>query len=72
MVTALNPVIGYTQGAQLVKEALARNLAIRDVALEQVKAGLLTHRDSDRPVRVEEIETALGDLRKLTDGGLFD
>jgi len=30
----------------------------------------LKHRDEDRPVKPEEIEAALSDLRKLTDGGI--
>ena len=70
VVTALNPVIGYSQGAALVKEALANNASIRELALEKARAGALKHRDEDRPVSVEEIESALGDLRKLTDGGI--
>ena len=70
VVTALNPVIGYSQGAALVKEALARNTAIREIALEQVRAGKLKHRDEDRPVTVDEIESALSDLRRLTQGGI--
>ena len=70
VVTALNPVIGYSQGAALVKEALARNAAIREVAVEKARAGLLKHRDEDRPVTVDEIESALSDLRRLTEGGI--
>ncbi len=70
IVTALNPVIGYSQGAALVKEALAANASIKELAIEKAKAGALKHRDEDRPVKPEEIETALGDLRKLTDGGI--
>jgi fumarate hydratase class II len=70
VVTALNPVIGYSQGAALVKEALAKNASIRDLAIERANAEMLKHRDEDRPVRVEEIEAALGDLRKLTEGGI--
>jgi aspartate ammonia-lyase len=70
VVTALNPVIGYAQGAALVKEALARNAAIRQVAVEKARAGGLKHRDEDRPVTVEEIEAALSDLRRLTEGGI--
>jgi fumarate hydratase class II len=68
--TALNPIIGYSQGAALVKEALARNATIRDVALEKVKSGSLKHRDEDRPVTEDEIVSALSDLRKLTEGGI--
>jgi fumarate hydratase class II len=70
VVTALNPLIGYSQGAKLVKEALASNAAIRDVALEQAAGGKLKHRDEDRLVTTDEIEAALSDLRKLTDGGI--
>ena len=70
VVTALNPVIGYSQGAALVKEALANNASIRELAIERANAGMLKHRDEDRPVTVDEIESALGDLRKLTEGGI--
>jgi fumarate hydratase class II len=70
VVTALNPVIGYSQGAKLVKEALATNRTIREVAVEKAKAGELRHRDEDRPVNAAEIEAALSDLRKLTEGGI--
>jgi fumarate hydratase class II len=70
VVTALNPVIGYSQGAALVKEALASNASIRELAVGKAKAGTLKHRDEDRPVTVEEIDAALSDLRKLTEGGI--
>jgi len=70
IVTALNPLIGYSQGAALVKEALGLNASIRELALEKAKAGKLKHRDEDRAVTVAEIEAALGDLRKLTEGGI--
>ncbi|MFH1907898.1 MAG: aspartate ammonia-lyase [Chloroflexota bacterium] len=70
LVTALNPLIGYTQGAALVKEAVARDLTIHQVAVEKAKAGALKHCDGDRPVTVEEIGAALSDLRRLTEGGI--
>jgi len=70
VVTALNPLIGYSQGAALVKEALARDAAIREVALEKARAGALKHRDEDRLVTADEIEAALSDLRRLTEGGI--
>ncbi len=70
VVTALNPVIGYSQGAALVKEALAKNASIRELAVEKAKTGALKHRDEDRPVTVDEINAALSDLRKLTEGGI--
>jgi len=70
VVTALNPVIGYSQGAALVKEALKRDMAIRELAIEKAKAGLLKHRDNDEPVSAEEIEHALNDMRHLTESGI--
>lgn len=70
IVTALNPVIGYSQGAALVKEAIANNASIKELALEKANTGALKHRDEDRPVKPEEIEAALNDLKKLTDGGI--
>jgi len=38
--------------------------------MEKAKAGELKHRDEDRVVKAEEIESALSDLRKLTEGGI--
>ena len=70
VVTALNPIIGYSQGAALVKEALAQNASIRELAVQKAQAGLLRHRDEDRTVTAEEIESALSDLRRLTEGGI--
>ena len=71
IVTALNPLIGYAQGAALVKDALARNASIRELAVERARAGELRHRDEDRAVTPEEIEAALSDLRRLTEGGIL-
>jgi aspartate ammonia-lyase len=70
VVTALNPVIGYAQGAALVKEALKKDMAIRDLAIEKARAGQLKHRDNDSPVSAEEIEHALNDMRRLTESGI--
>jgi fumarate hydratase class II len=70
IVTALNPVIGYAQGAALVKESLARNVSIRDLIMERATAGALKHRDDDRAVTVDEVEEVLGNLRRLTEGGI--
>jgi len=68
--TALNPIIGYSQGAALVKEAVAKNASIRELAVEKAEAGLLKHRDEDRLVTAAEITNALSDLRALTEGGI--
>jgi fumarate hydratase class II len=70
VVTALNPLIGYAQGAELVKEAIARNVTIKEVALEWAESEKLKHRDEDRPVTTYEIKAALTDLRRLTEGGI--
>jgi fumarate hydratase class II len=66
VVTALNPLIGYSQGAELVKEAAARHLTVQDIALEKAKAGTLKHVDGGRLVTIEEVEVALGNLQRLT------
>jgi fumarate hydratase class II len=71
VVTALNPVIGYSAGAKLVKEALASNRTVRELAMEKAAAGALRHRDEARDVRPEEIQAALSDMRRLTEGGIY-
>ena len=71
VVTALNPVIGYLAGAALVKEALARDLTIQEVALEKVRDGALKHKDSGKPLTEAEILAVFSDMRKFTEGGLF-
>ena len=71
VVTALNPLIGYAAGARLVKEALASDRTVGQVALEKAAAGELKHRDQDRPVTEQEVATALSDMRRLTEGGIF-
>jgi fumarate hydratase class II len=70
LVTALNPVIGYLKGAEIAKAAMARNVTIREIALEKIQAGELTHKDNGRPVSIEEIDAILGDVRSLTEGGI--
>jgi fumarate hydratase, class II len=71
VVTALNPLIGYAAGAALVKEALSTNLTVRQAAIAKAAAGELHHREEDRPVTVSEIEAALSDMRRLTEGGIL-
>lgn len=63
VVTALNPLIGYRQGAALVKEAVERRLKIQDVAVEKAKSGQLEHIDGSRLVTVEEVKAALIQVR---------
>jgi fumarate hydratase class II len=71
VVTALNPLIGYSAGAQLVKESLARQMTIAELALEKARAGALHHREGGRLVREDEIIRAMGNMRRLTEGGII-
>ncbi|MFN8447964.1 MAG: aspartate ammonia-lyase [Anaerolineae bacterium] len=57
LVTALNPIIGYQNGAKVAKQSLAENRSILDIVVEQ---GLMTE---------EEARKAL-DARKMTEGGI--
>jgi fumarate hydratase class II len=68
--TALNPLIGYAAAAELVKQAVRQDRSIRELALEQAATGKLMQKDGQRPVTAEEIDSALGNLRRMTDGGL--
>jgi fumarate hydratase class II len=70
LVTALNPLIGYLKGAEIAKAAMARNLTIREVCLEKIAAGELVNKDSGQPLTIGEIDAVLGDVRKLTEGGI--
>ena len=58
VVTALNPHIGYDNGAMVAKEALATGRSVREVVLEK---GLLSE---------DELDAVL-DLRKMTEGGVL-
>ncbi len=70
IVTALNPVIGYSAGAALVKEALSRDLTIQEVAAEKANRGELIRKDNGQPVTAADLKAVFGDLRKLTEGGI--
>ena len=71
VVTALNPIIGYAAGAELVKEAIESDRTVREIAIEKATAGELRDRAKNRPITTDEIDSALNDLRKLTDGGIL-
>jgi fumarate hydratase class II len=71
IVTALNPLIGYEAGAALVKRALAENRTVGEVALELAQAGDLHHKDDGTEVTPQTVESALLDLRRLTEGGII-
>ena len=57
--TALNPVIGYQKGAEVVKKAMAENRGIREIVVE---LGYMSD---------EEAAKAL-DVRTMTEGGITD
>jgi fumarate hydratase class II len=59
LVTALNPIIGYMNGADVAKQSLKENRPIADIVVER---GLMTR---------EEVEKAL-DARAMTDGGIIE
>ncbi len=58
LVTSLNPVIGYLKAAEVAKEAMARNVPIRQVVLEK---GYLTAEQLDQILNV----------RAMTEGGIL-
>ncbi len=58
LVTALNPAIGYLKAAEVSKEAMARNVPIRQVVLEK---GYLTADQLDKML----------DVRAMTEGGIM-
>jgi len=57
IVTALNPHIGYDNGARIAKEAVASGRSVRELVLE---AGLMS---------AEDLDEALN-LKGMTEGGL--
>ena len=57
VVTALNPHIGYDNGAKIAKEAVATGRSVRELVLE---AGLMS---------AEELDAAL-DIKSMTEGGI--
>jgi len=57
LVTALNPVIGYSKGAKVVMEAMRTGKTVRDVVVD---LGYLSGEEADR----------LLDVRSMTDGGI--
>ena len=57
LVTALNPYIGYQNGAKVAKQSLAENRPIKDIVVE---LGLMTDADATRAL----------DARTMTEGGI--
>jgi len=57
LVTALNPIIGYQNGAAVAKQSLAENRSIREIVVEK---GLMSEADAEKAL----------DARKMTEGGI--
>lgn len=57
LVTALNPIIGYENGATVAKRSLKENRSIKEIVVEM---GLMTAEDVDKAL----------DARKMTEGGI--
>ena len=70
IVTALNPLIGYLKGAEIAKEAMKRNMSVRDVAAEMIARGDLKNKDTGSAVEIAEIDAVLSDLYSMTEGGV--
>lgn len=71
LVTALNPIIGYQIGAELVKESIKRNITIQELALEKVHNGLLINKNTHEKLTSEDITHVFSDLRRFTEGGIL-
>lgn len=71
LVTALNPMIGYQKGAELVKESLKRNITIRALAKEKAKSGNLVNKNNGDLLKEQDIEMLFSNLRKFTEGGIL-
>lgn len=70
IVTALNPLIGYLEGAKIAKEAMRRNMSVRDVAAEMIARGELKNKDTGQDVSLADVDAVLGDLYSMTEGGI--
>ncbi len=64
LVTALNPIIGYNNGAMVAKKALAENKSVREVVLE---LGLMKAEDLDKAL--DAYEMTKGGLQGIAAGG---
>ncbi len=50
IITALNPLIGYKKGAELVSEALEKDIPIREYLLARIKKGELLDNETGKPI----------------------
>jgi fumarate hydratase class II len=66
MVTSLNPLIGYDTAAAIAKEAFKTGKTVRQLCLEQMKAGTLRKKEGSGVVSEAELNAAL-DPRSMTE-----
>jgi len=71
IVTVLNPIIGYEAGARLVKEAISRDVSVKQIALEEITSGRLISLKDGKPVSEHDILVALENLSTMTNGGII-
>ncbi len=71
IVTAITPMIGYKSGSDLVNYAINNHLTIREAILIFLKEGKIKHIVSGKLLTIEEIDLALNQIRKMTEGGIF-
>ena len=71
IITALNPLIGYAAGANLVKEALEKDQSIKQIALQHVAVGNLLNITTGNSVTEHEVLKALENITALTNGSIF-
>jgi fumarate hydratase class II len=72
VITALNALIGYERGAQIVKESMRSGRTVREIAIELAEKGNLIRRGTDQPVAPPEVQEALSDLYQMTEGRISD
>lgn len=71
IITALNPLIGYTAAAALAKEALQTDCSVKELALQRAEQGQLIHRIEQRPLLSAEVHAALDNLYQMSEGGII-
>lgn len=71
LITALNSLIGYQVGADIVKEAAQRNLTVREVSLERAEKGLLKNKNTGEPLSIAEINHVFDNMHRFTEGGIL-
>jgi fumarate hydratase class II len=72
IITALNPLIGYDAASTLAKDAVTQGITVLELARYKAEQGTLCHRDTQEPLTADDVDRALKNLRRLTEGGLIE